>query len=90
MQHSGLQDGPKLALYNMLQAERDEDGDLVVTRTHDEILMHHGLATLLNDVGLQVRTGCMQGDSSSINLRTNWGSRCGSRMGRAGPQARFA
>ena len=53
----------------MLQAKRDEDGDLVVTRTHDEILMHHGLATLLNDVGLQVRAGCMQLDSFSIILR---------------------
>ena len=57
MQHSGLED--QLTLYNMLQAKRDEDGDLIVTRTHDMILMHHGLATLLNDVGLQVRAGCI-------------------------------
>ena len=63
MQHSGLED--KLTLYNMLQDERDEDGDLIVTRTHDGILMHHGFATLLNEVGLQVRAGCMQCDSSS-------------------------
>lgn len=41
------------------QAKRDEDGDLIVTRTHDKILMHHGLATLLNDVGLQVWPGAL-------------------------------
>ena len=63
MQHSGLED--KLTLYSVLQAERDADGDLIVTRTNDVILMHHGLATLLDNVGLQVSAGCMLGDSFS-------------------------